>query len=174
LRDSLGQKLVGRTHWLMTESTLFPRPEQYQKLFDGSAGEDAMHARFIEAPYAIERRYPLRDLELCEFVLSVPSEQLYHLGQMRPILKEAFRSEIPKSIAERNDKTLFVKPILKQIEADQSLKASLQHQEKHWAHFVKDCYFNDADEKYELRQLALWRCAYYNFWTGRTRVLFNT
>ena len=174
LRDSLGQKLVGRTHWLMTESTLFPRPEQYQKLFDGSAGEDAMHARFIEAPYAIERRYPLRDLELCEFVLSVPSEQLYHRGQMRPILKEAFRSEIPKSIAERNDKTLFVKPILKQIEADQSLKASLQHQEKHWAHFVKDCYFNDADEKYELRQLALWRCAYYNFWTGRTRVLFNT
>lgn len=164
LSASLANSVSKHPHWLHTESLAFPRPEQYQKLFDAFAGEDALHARFNGAPHGVEYRYPLRDRELCEFVLSVPSEQLYHLGEVRPLLKRAFAAELPDAVAQRNDKTLFTAPVIKQIEADHSLLTELEEGETQWSQYVKKSYFSDPQENYDLRQLALWRCAYYNFW----------
>ena len=121
----------------------------------------------MEAGYGVERRYPFRDRSLCEFMLSVPSEHLFSLGKVRPIIKEAFKDELPAVLLERNSKTLFVAPIVKniaarQIELKRELKANL-----YWKEYVKECYIDQVDSAKPLSMLALWRCAYYNFWHTR-------
>ena len=165
--DSVAKSMKQGDHWLRGESAKQVRPEQYQKLFDGFAGEDAMHGRTMEAGYGVERRYPFRDRSLCEFMLSVPSEHLFSLGKVRPIIKEAFKDELPAVLLERNSKTLFVAPIVKniaarQIELKRELKANL-----YWKEYVKECYIDQVDSAKPLSMLALWRCAYYNFWHTR-------
>jgi len=76
LQATIVERISKGKHWLELESRNALRPDQWRIVLDGFAGEDSFHGRYMEAKYGIERRYPFRDRELCEFMLAIPSERL--------------------------------------------------------------------------------------------------
>ncbi|MEO0369398.1 MAG: asparagine synthase-related protein, partial [Pseudomonadota bacterium] len=122
LVDGLLPGLVRERHWLAGESDLQPRTEQYENLLGSICGEDAHYGRRLEVSYGIERRNPFRDRDLCEFMLNVPSEQLYALGITRPILREAFKDDLPEAILARVDKTEFMTALNRHIADSEATK----------------------------------------------------
>jgi len=90
LTDQIAAKLQQREHWLKQESQNALRPQQWQVVLDGFAGDDAVHGRYLDAKHGVERRYPFRDRDLCEFMLAIPSQQLYFDLIKRPIVKNQF------------------------------------------------------------------------------------
>ncbi len=151
-------------HWLFDVSQKALRPLQYRVVLDGFAGEDAMLGRHMENKYRVERRYPFRDRDLCEFLLSVPTSQLAKLGLTRPIVKRAYRSEFTDDLVKRNDKTQFVQSLLQGIKKDHNLSGNLHSTPSFWQEYVKECYINDETTSDDTKTVVKWRCAYYNFW----------
>lgn len=164
LNPERAQELKYEPHWLYKESKQALRPLQYRIVLDGFAGEDAMLGRHMENKYSLERRYPFRDRDLCEFMLSIPTEQLAKLGVSRPIVKRAYRQEFTDELASRNDKTQFVDSLLKGIEKDNKLSENLNSKPLFWQEYVKECYFEGENTTDVAKKVVKWRCAYYNFW----------
>jgi len=163
LNDDLAANIPFREHPLQRESDKALRPRQWQNLFDGSAGNDMALGRVMEAKYKIDRRYPMRDRDLCEFMASIPSTQLIDGLIARPIVLRAFDKELPTSIKRRNTKTSFQSVINSQIANDEKAKYWLKTSSA-WQQYVKHCYFDNPKAELDLRRLVQWRCAYYNFW----------
>ena len=61
--------------------------------------------------YGIESRTPFADdLDLMNFAFSVPSTYKIHQVTRKYLLREAFKSDLPKAIYNRQDKMGFVTP----------------------------------------------------------------
>ena len=151
-------------HWLTETSQGAIRPLQYRLVLDAFSGESAMVARVSDAHYGFEKRYPFRDRDLCEFMLSVPTRFLESLGQKRPIVKHAFVAEFENELLNRNDKTHFVECLKRGIEADQKAIEWFESPDSSWGDYVKECYFERNDVSLINKLVVKWRCAYYNFW----------
>ena len=164
LNDDIAAIMVDKTHWLLTESNGAIRPKQWQVVLDGFAGDDAVHGRYLEAKYGIERRYPFRDRDLCEFMLSIPSHQLFWALQKRPIVKQAFSDEFSDDLLRRNSKTVFSEVIYSGVAKDVKNRQWFESQPPQWTDYVKHCYF-DADLKQNSSiEVVRWRCGYYDYW----------
>lgn len=61
--------------------------------------------------HGLESRVPLLDHPLIEFSATVPADVKFEGGQLKHLLKQAFRDEIPTSILERRDKMGFPVPL---------------------------------------------------------------
>ena len=61
--------------------------------------------------HSIESRVPLLDHPLIEFVASVPADVKFKDGQMKQMLKRAYKDDIPREIHERRDKMGFPVPL---------------------------------------------------------------
>jgi len=164
LSSELAARLQTQAHWLDDESRHAQRPLQYQVVFDGFAGEDAMLGRVMENKYAVERRYPFRDRDLCEFMLAIPTEQLSKLGVKRPIVKRAFAAEFGPKLTARNDKTDFSQALVNGIERDQVWQQWLLRNPSYWQQYVKNCNLSELKKGESRNLVVLWQCAYYNFW----------
>lgn len=164
LSDSILRSLPRKFHWLSTISRRALRPLQYRVAMDGFSGEDAMLGRIMENKYGVERRYPFRDRELCEYMLAIPTDQLVRLGVSRPIVKAAYRNEFTPQLMNRNDKTHFQAGLRHGIESDELYEAFLNQQPKYWRKYVKQRYFSSKSTQTTLKSLVKWQCAYYNFW----------
>ncbi len=164
LQDSIAALLVKQSHWLKKESRTALRPEQWQVVMDGFAGEDMAHGRYMEAKYGIERRYPYRDRDLCEFMLAIPSDQLYFNLTKRPIIKRAFAAELSPELLARNDKTDFSAIIEAGIEKDNKNLKWFASSSPNWSHFVKECYFEHNSTEKQQVNVIQWRCGYYEYW----------
>ncbi len=151
-------------HWLYQESQEALRPLQYRIVMDGFAGEDAMLGRHMENKFAIERRYPFRDRDLCEFMLGIPTAQLEKLGVKRPIVKRAYDTEFSRELKERNDKTRFVDSLYDGLKRDKNWQSILVKSPQAWQNYVKDCNIYENHEDNDLNAVVKWQCAYYNFW----------
>jgi len=164
LQENIAGLIKPAQHWLLQESRAALRPNQWQVVLDGFAGEDAAYGRHMEAKYGIERRYPFRDRDLCEFMLAIPSDQLYFNLTTRPIVKRAFSCDFNKELQQRNDKTNFTPIIDKGIERDLSCQDWFGLSPPHWSYFVKECYFESVGESNSGAHVIQWRCGYYNYW----------
>lgn len=164
LIDELAERMMDRPHWLLSESQYALRPQQWRVVLDGFAGDDAVHGRYLEAKYGIERRYPFRDRDLCEFMLSIPSHQLYFALQKRPIVKRAFANEFSPELMSRNTKTVFSDVIYKGVEQDQRSRQWFDSGTEYWTEFVKHCYFDAKTERNHSLEVVRWRCGYYDYW----------
>jgi len=164
LQDNIASLITKQEHWLEQESRAALRPLQWQVVMDGFAGEDMAHGRYMEAKYGIERRYPFRDRDLCEFMLAVPSDQLYFNRTTRPIVKQAFRNEFTPELLTRNDKTNFSTVIDAGIEQDSANLKWFQSSPPHWSYFVKECYFERNSAHMPPANVIKWRCGYYEYW----------
>lgn len=164
LQDSIAGLIKPAQHWLSQESRRALRPKQWQVVLDGFAGEDAAYGRYMEAKYGIERRYPFRDRDLCEFMLAIPSDQLYFNLTTRPIVKRAFSNDFTDELKQRNDKTNFTPIISQGIERDLRCQDWFRVSPPHWSYFVKECYFESVGERNSGTHVIQWRCGYYNYW----------
>lgn len=61
--------------------------------------------------HGLESRVPLLDHPLIEFLATVPADVKFEGGQMKHLLKLAYRDQLPKAIAERRDKMGFPVPL---------------------------------------------------------------
>ncbi len=161
--DVIG-KISRAEHYLRKESYSAIRPNQWCIVLGDFVGRDLAIGRFIESEYSIERRYPFRDRDLCEFMLAIPSDQLAFNGVLRPIVKRAFANEFPKNLRDRNGKTSFAKVMREGMINDQNNKRWGESQEQEWSRYVKECYFNGKVEQNSYFDVVKWRCGYYDYW----------
>lgn len=164
LRDEVAAKFQQQEHWLHAPSQAAIRPQQWQVIFDGFAGDDAVHGRYLDAKHGVERRYPFRDRDLAEFMLAIPSEQLYFNLIKRPIVKNAFENEFTPALFNRNDKTNFSQVIYAGIDADTENLKWFESGRADWQQYVKHCYFDAKPDEIDANTVVRWRCGYYAYW----------
>lgn len=164
LQKPLLQQLSNTPHPLFKESLKALRPQHYRVVFDGFAGEDMAMGRHMEAKFQLERRYPFRDRDLCEFMASVPSDQLYFDFTPRPIVRNAFKHQLSDSMLARRSKTEFSSVISDGIRRDASWQPWFYAESASWQQFVKQCYFERQSLHQHSVELVKWRCAYYDYW----------
>jgi asparagine synthase (glutamine-hydrolysing) len=61
--------------------------------------------------HGLESRVPLLDHPLVEFLATVPADVKFKGGQMKQLMKTAYRDTLPKSVLERRDKMGFPVPL---------------------------------------------------------------
>ncbi|MDO9414073.1 MAG: asparagine synthase (glutamine-hydrolyzing) [Pseudolabrys sp.] len=61
--------------------------------------------------HGLESRVPFLDHPLVEFLATVPADIKFRGGQMKQIMKEAYKDTLPKSVVERRDKMGFPVPL---------------------------------------------------------------
>jgi asparagine synthase (glutamine-hydrolysing) len=61
--------------------------------------------------HGLESRVPLLDHPLIEFAATVPADIKFQGGQLKHLLKNAFRDELPSAITNRRDKMGFPVPL---------------------------------------------------------------
>lgn len=61
--------------------------------------------------HGLESRVPLLDHPLVEFLATVPADVKFEGGQMKQLLKTAYRDVLPRSVIERRDKMGFPVPL---------------------------------------------------------------
>ncbi|GAA6139431.1 lasso peptide isopeptide bond-forming cyclase [Arenicella sp. 4NH20-0111] len=164
LQNDIVEVIEVKPHWLSTVARKALRPIQYLVTMDGFAGDDAMLGRVMENKYQIERRYPFRDRDLCEFMLAIPTSQLIKLGVSRPIVKSAYATEFPDDLLNRNDKTQFQSALFRGVKTDRVYEKLFDREPKYWRKYVKQRYFFDKNGQNTFKTLVKWQCAYYNFW----------
>ncbi len=152
------------SHYLASYSKEALRPEQYQSILDAAIGEDAASGKYMEAKFNLERRYPFRDRELCEFMLAIPSDQLYFNLSLRPILKRAYQSDLGDMLLNRNTKTSFLPVINAGITADHRCEKWFEQKPQAWRAYVKESYFKAESAPKSMLNIVRWRCGFYNYW----------
>jgi asparagine synthase (glutamine-hydrolysing) len=164
LQPHIVKQLRRVPNYLETESRKAVRPQQWQVVFGDFAGRDAAIGRFLESEYSIERRYPFRDRDLCEFMLAIPSSQLVFGGVKRPIVKRAFRSQLPENMVNRNLKAYFGDITIAGIQNDHKNADWFNLETHDWLYYVKACYFELNSEQNHQLEVVKWRCGYYDYW----------
>ena len=164
LTDSMLAKLNNTTSLIRKNSQESLRPIGYQLVFGGFAGEDIYYGRHIDAMYGVDKRYPFRDRDLCEFMLSIPSEQLQYNGVKRPIVRRAFIQDLSPEMLKRNSKTSFYPAIEAGIKNDNEYIKWFERPDAQWQHYVKKCYFNTKSNENTGLNVVRWQCGYYDYW----------
>ncbi len=140
------------------------RPKQYDRLL-GTYWSDALSTeKFFSTPYQVEMRYPLRDRRLVEFMLQIPSEYLCSKGVNRPIVRDAFKSELPDNIIARSQKTSFVSLLEKSLSVENPVVQKLLSQNR-WSYFVKPDFIASNNSEYSHYLMILWQCIYFEYWS---------
>lgn len=150
--------------WLADFQTQALRPQQYFNVVGTLEGEDGAYGRYLEAEYRLERRYPFRDRQLAEFLLAVPTEQLFFKRNSRPIVRKAFENEFRPNLLNRKAKTDFSEVIMAGIECNDGYLSWLNKNTASWAKIVKKSYITSNGGNSHYKSLIQWRCAYYEFW----------
>jgi len=150
-------------HWLAEKTKLARRPDQYVGVLDGLLGEDISMGRFNDSKYGLERRYPMRDRDLVEFMLAIPTEQLVGGVLSRPIVRRAFDSDLPIQSRNRADKTSFEPWLNAGIQRDKKNHQYFVSCQNIWSKIVKKEYIlNNLGSNSEVDSLK-WACGYYGF-----------
>ena len=86
---------------------LAQRPKQWRTLLGLADAHGLCVERYYARQAGVEIRYPYRDRRLIEFMLAVPTRQLYDRGVYKPILRRAMRDWLPERIRRRVQPTLL-------------------------------------------------------------------
>lgn len=166
LSEYANDQLSSAPHWLSDRAQSALRPQQYINVLDHSIGENLAQARYFDALYGIQKCYPFRDRDLLEFMLAIPSKQLFHNAKIRPIVKRAFAAELDECLVQRNDKTSFYPFLLDGLKQDTTFESLLTDQNELWCKFINDCEFMSNNAVQAPVDLLKWICAYYQHWSN--------
>jgi asparagine synthase (glutamine-hydrolysing) len=164
LHDDINALLHNETPYLFSESLKARRPEAYLNVFSGFVGEDQALGRNMEAKFELERRYPFRDRDLCEFLTAIPSDQLYFNRTPRPVVRNAFANDFRPELFARKVKTSFVTTIIDGIRNDPNWSDWYNSPTANWQHYVKHCDADSKMAKNHTLEVVQWRCGYYAYW----------
>lgn len=94
---------------------------------------------FYANRYGIEIRYPYRDRRLAEYMLAVPSHQLYNRGRFKHILRNALDGLLPDEVSQRIEQSSLM-PLSRRglVERERSTVQRYLH-ESHalWTRFIR-------------------------------------
>ena len=132
----------------------------------GFFGQSSEH--FHLSKHSIELECPYRDLRLVQFMLNIPSYQLFNKGTKKYIAKNAMNNLLPSEIVNRNSPTLLT-PLFnlgmqeKEIEYVQKKLNSNDE----WTRYVNkndvQQYFNTKVEPGR-KELVVWQCISFISW----------
>jgi len=156
--------LSNQTNELAHLSKKALRPLGYELIFGSFPGEDIAFGRHLDAQYGLERRYPFRDRDLCEFMAAIPRDQLKRSAITRPIVRNAFANELPEHFLARTNKTSFYPVIIAGIKDKKHYLEWFSSDSSSWSFYVKKCYFSDVEQQNNDQAMVQWQCAYYDYW----------
>lgn len=168
LSDYANNQLISEKHWLSERASEALRPQQYVNALDHSIGENLAQARYFDALYRVQKVYPFRDRDLVEFMLAIPSRELFFNAQIRPIVKHAFATELSAELAQRNDKTSFYSFLQAGLVKDNAYESLLSDDNELWSKYINDCKLIADDTVQTPADLLKWVCAYYQYWHNNT------
>lgn len=85
------------------------RRHQLELVLELGVGNSVARERLFSSHYGIELRYPFLDLPLIEFMLGVPTSEVWrYASASRPILRRAMQGIVPHKVLERRDKANFI------------------------------------------------------------------
>ncbi|HTQ81298.1 MAG TPA: asparagine synthase-related protein, partial [Thermoanaerobaculia bacterium] len=101
------------------------RDAERQDLYAGALGQHGGSEAVswydcLAARRGIEVRHPFLDVGIVEYLLAIPPDQLYRVGQYKPLLKGALRGILPEEIRRRPGKARldsFIDLVLREREA---------------------------------------------------------
>ena len=146
----------------------FPNPKRAKNMLStiGFFGQSSEH--FHLSKHSIELECPYRDLRLVQFMLNIPSYQLFNKGTKKYIAKNAMNNLLPSEIVNRNSPTLLT-PLFnlgmqeKEIEYVQKKLNSNDE----WTRYVNkndvQQYFNTKVEPGR-KELVVWQCISFISW----------
>lgn len=153
--------------FLGTRSQYALRPKQYDQLVGNYYSNTLATESFFSTPHQTELRYPMRDRRLTEYMLQIPSEQLYSNNILRPIIRNAYDGVLPEKIKSRRTKTGF-QPLLSKIEGE-AIEAKNQKDDNNWSYYVKSGWFNGFNALNINHLMIKWQILYWDFWVGRRK-----
>jgi asparagine synthase (glutamine-hydrolysing) len=93
---------------LLTEKfTVVGQLARYKSLFHNSTAQGAAATRRFYNQHGVELEAPYQDRALVEFVMALPSDQLYRPGRDRWVHRNAMQGLLPEVVRERTQKTSF-------------------------------------------------------------------
>ncbi|ETW98172.1 MAG: hypothetical protein ETSY1_19905 [Candidatus Entotheonella factor] len=154
------------------------RPKQYQSLLGLSDAHGICVERHYASQAGVEIRYPYRDRRLVEFMLAIPTHQLYDHGRYKPILRHAMKGLLPEPILNRVQPTLlyplFVHSITKA--ETKTMHQLLHHPNRIWPQYVRADWLNPAGldpNRPRTEAFILWLCICLELWRLRFGNQFN-
>lgn len=119
--------------------------------------------------YALELRHPYRDRRLVEFVLALPSNQLYRRGLYKHILRNAMKGLLPEMIRTRPQPTSLISLYFRGLEREKAvLQACFQKPGADWGSFVDEKWistrWDGIPEKDGAEALIPWLCLAFEVW----------
>jgi asparagine synthase (glutamine-hydrolysing) len=153
-------------------SHMASRPKQLRTLL----GLPDAHGICVESCYAsragVEIRYPYRDRRLIEFMLAVPTHQLYDRGVYKPILRQAMHGLLPERIRKREQPTLLY-PLfvhgMTRAEA-KTVDQLLNNPDGIWSQYVRADWLKQLvpdPQQPNLEAFILWLCVCCELWRLR-------
>jgi asparagine synthase (glutamine-hydrolysing) len=124
LRQALGMGQEDTPPWIEPDFAQRARRSSRRRPAEPgrSPSRRAVHAKMVGTPwywrlanwhdrnsasFGIEVRHPFLDRRLVEYVLALPGEHLFRLGNSKSLLRQAMREVLPERIRLRADKTRF-------------------------------------------------------------------
>ncbi|HSG29954.1 MAG TPA: asparagine synthase C-terminal domain-containing protein [Thermodesulfobacteriota bacterium] len=148
----------------------FSNPKRIQNMLSaiGFFGQSSEH--FHLSNHSIELECPYRDIRLVEFMMNIPSYQLYNKGTKKYIAKNAMKNLLPDKILNRNSPTLLT-PLFnlgmqdKEVEWIESILSSSDE----WDKYIKRGeVLNSLRNKNQpgRKELIVWQCISFINWTN--------
>ncbi len=159
-------------------SRMASRPKQYRSLL----GLTDAHGVCVESHYAsregVDIRYPYRDRRLIEFMLAVPTHQLYDHGLYKPILRHAMDGLLPEPILNRVQPTLLYPLFVHRLTRTETktVHQLLHHPDRIWPQYVRADWLHQADldpQQPRTEAFILWLCVCLELWRLRFGTRFN-
>lgn len=175
--------LLEGQHFLPAAEAL-PRPSQARRILDPLNAHGLAVERSYAARYGIEVRYPFRDRQLVELMLSLETRHLHSSRRSRPVLRQAFAGDLPREILEREGKTTF-EPVFRrglfQEEAGE-VRRLLFRPGRSWPRFVREDWLERESglprsstrggevPGSSVGALVLWLCVCWELWLEASEV----
>lgn len=151
----------------------FPNPKRALNMLSTTGFFGASSEHFHLSNHSIELDCPYRDIRLTQFMLNIPSYQLFNKGTIKYIAKNAMRNLLPPEILKRNSPTLLT-PLynLGLNKREVEYIRTVLNSSDEWTRYVnkKEVYATISNTKGRGRiALAVWQCLSFIAWLKSVR-----
>jgi asparagine synthase (glutamine-hydrolysing) len=150
----------------------FPRPAQCAAVLGARTARGVSVEIFSANSAGVDLRHPYRDRRLTEFMLAVPTHQLYRHGRFKPLARAAAAGLLPPEIPARVEPTLLT-PLFRRgvFERERvTVQKILDASDTMWPRFVDRRKVEDIlrfGPQQPLDEVLLWQCLGFESWLRR-------
>jgi len=150
---------------------VFPSFERYASILGMSIARGLSSETYYTSRHGVELRHPYRDRRLVEFIMALPTCQLYARGWYKHVLRTAMQDILPDVIRVRPGKTGLSALFFRGIEREKTfLKTYGQDPDAVWRKYVSSKWLNiqgdftSIPDKMAREIFIRWLCISYAIW----------